>query len=303
MKKLQAFLLGVLLSVSAGLFAGLETVTYIDDFNTAWPLSSDPKSEGDNHLRNIKAGVVASFPNITGAMTSTQAELNILDGATVTTAEVNLLGGKTGTIWTSTNDGAGSTLDADLLDAQSSAYYLARVNHTGTIDAADIATGAVTTTGILDGTIASVDIATGGVASVDILDGTIASADIATNAVTGVEVNDNSLTSADIAANAIGQSELASGTVGSDHFDKTLTTTGSISVSAGTCTTVSSGVWMTAPSVGASGSQCYLQVNSGGWKGDQQRWAGGLVVSDGTNVRFCESTSASTCTVYYRKLD
>jgi len=33
-----------------------------------------------------------------------------------------------------TVDGAGSGLDADLLDAQSSAYYLARANHTGAMD-------------------------------------------------------------------------------------------------------------------------------------------------------------------------
>lgn len=36
------------------------------------------------------------------------------------------------TVWHAGNDGAGSGLDADLLDAQSGAYYLARGNHTGT---------------------------------------------------------------------------------------------------------------------------------------------------------------------------
>lgn len=43
---------------------------------------------------------------------------------TATAAELNLLSGKTGTVWTSTNDGAGSGLDADLLDALSSADFL-----------------------------------------------------------------------------------------------------------------------------------------------------------------------------------
>jgi len=52
----------------------------------------------------------------------------------------------------------------------------------GTIAAADIATGAVTSTGILDGTIAAGDIATGAVTTTGILDGTIANADISASA-------------------------------------------------------------------------------------------------------------------------
>lgn len=40
--------------------------------------------------------------------------------------------------WHAGNDGAGSGLDADLLDAQSGSYYLARTNHTGTQTASTI---------------------------------------------------------------------------------------------------------------------------------------------------------------------
>lgn len=43
-----------------------------------------------------------------------------------------------GTAWTSTNDGAASGLDADVLDAQQGTFYLARANHTGTQTAATI---------------------------------------------------------------------------------------------------------------------------------------------------------------------
>lgn len=57
------------------------------------------------------------------SVTSTAAELNILDGCTATATELNLLSGKTGTVWTSTNDGAASGLDADLLDGQHGSYY------------------------------------------------------------------------------------------------------------------------------------------------------------------------------------
>ncbi len=34
---------------------GIESGTKISDLNPAWPLGSDPKSEGDNHIRLIKA--------------------------------------------------------------------------------------------------------------------------------------------------------------------------------------------------------------------------------------------------------
>jgi len=39
--------------------------SYISDLNAAWPLSTDDVSEGDNHLRNIKAVLQASFVNAT----------------------------------------------------------------------------------------------------------------------------------------------------------------------------------------------------------------------------------------------
>lgn len=74
---------------------GLETGTYISDLVITNPTSSDPKSQGDDHLRLIKSTVKATFPNVTGAVTGTQTELNILDGATLSTAELNILDGVT----------------------------------------------------------------------------------------------------------------------------------------------------------------------------------------------------------------
>jgi hypothetical protein len=57
---------------------GLETATYINGLVTTNPTSSDPKSQGDDHLRLVKSTVKATFPNITGAVTPTQADLNVL---------------------------------------------------------------------------------------------------------------------------------------------------------------------------------------------------------------------------------
>ena len=49
---------------------GLETTfDNIDDLNTSWPLGSDPKSEGDDHIAGIKKSLKA---NVTGSATETR---------------------------------------------------------------------------------------------------------------------------------------------------------------------------------------------------------------------------------------
>lgn len=59
----------------------LETPTYISDFVAANPAAGDNRSEGDDHIRNIKAAILATFPAITGAVTGTHTELNLIDGS------------------------------------------------------------------------------------------------------------------------------------------------------------------------------------------------------------------------------
>ena len=68
---------------------GLETGTYISDLNSSNPVAGDPVNEGDDHLRLIKTTVKATFPSITGAVSSTHTELNLLDGVTSNTTELN----------------------------------------------------------------------------------------------------------------------------------------------------------------------------------------------------------------------
>jgi hypothetical protein len=80
---------------------GLEDLTgaskFIDDLVNTNPASGDSPSQGDDHIRGVKNVLVNSFPSITGAVTSTHTELNILDGVTSTTAELNILDGVTST--------------------------------------------------------------------------------------------------------------------------------------------------------------------------------------------------------------
>jgi hypothetical protein len=54
----------------------LETGTYISDLVATNPLSSDLKSQGDDHIRLIKSTLQATFPNIDGEVDRTPAQLN-----------------------------------------------------------------------------------------------------------------------------------------------------------------------------------------------------------------------------------
>lgn len=65
----------------------VESVTYISDLDDTYPAGGDSKSEGDNHIRNIKTGLSGTFPNFAGAaMTATEAELSKNAGVTPGTA-------------------------------------------------------------------------------------------------------------------------------------------------------------------------------------------------------------------------
>ncbi len=68
---------------------------YIDDLVSTNPAAGDNVSEGDDHIRGIKNVLKTTFPSIDGAVTATQAELNLLDGVTSTTGELNILDGVT----------------------------------------------------------------------------------------------------------------------------------------------------------------------------------------------------------------
>jgi len=44
----------------------VENVTYIDDLDPAYPDGADSMSEGDDHIRNIKKSIKATFPKVAG---------------------------------------------------------------------------------------------------------------------------------------------------------------------------------------------------------------------------------------------
>lgn len=61
----------------------VENPQYINGFNPAWPDGLDSKSQGDDHIRNIKAAIQRTFPNITAPVTATAADLNKVSGVGV----------------------------------------------------------------------------------------------------------------------------------------------------------------------------------------------------------------------------
>jgi len=76
-----------------------ETATYISQLVATNPVASDSVSVGDDHLRMLKTVLKTQFSGLTGttAISSSEAELNLMDGVTATTAELNILDGVTST--------------------------------------------------------------------------------------------------------------------------------------------------------------------------------------------------------------
>lgn len=67
----------------------LESTTYIDGLVSTNPTGTDARSQGDDHIRLIKAAIKATLPGLSGAVTSTHTELNLLDGVTSSTTKLN----------------------------------------------------------------------------------------------------------------------------------------------------------------------------------------------------------------------
>lgn len=92
---------------------GLETVTTIDDLVTTNPVgATDPKSEGDDHIRNIKVAVKAALGDDGSQITIKRP--TIITGGTVTTSKPVINGTQT---W---NDGS-VTFTADKINVTNSA--------------------------------------------------------------------------------------------------------------------------------------------------------------------------------------
>ena len=90
---------------------GLETGTYISDLVVTNPTSTDPKSQGDDHLRLVKSTLKNTFPNITGAMTVSHTVLNYTANLTSDAqTQINTKGAIAGQTWTGSHDYTSATI-------------------------------------------------------------------------------------------------------------------------------------------------------------------------------------------------
>jgi len=145
---IASVVLGTLIGITA--WAGLESGTYINSLVVTNPTSSDLASQGDDHLRLLKSTIKSTFPNLTGAVTPTQVELNYVDGVTSALqtqidAKLASSGYTAADVLTKllTVDGPGSLLDADTIDGVSSASFLSSASYT----AADVLAKLITVDG------------------------------------------------------------------------------------------------------------------------------------------------------------
>jgi hypothetical protein len=99
----------------------IESASFISDLNSSNPPGSDPVGQADDHIRLLKSVLKSTFPNLTGAVTSTQSQLN---GALVPTGCILMWSGATTSVPTgwalcdggtySKSDGSGSVTVPDL---------------------------------------------------------------------------------------------------------------------------------------------------------------------------------------------
>ena len=126
---------------------GLETGTYIDSLVTTNPASTDGLAQADDHIRLLKITLKNTLPNLSGAVSATQAELNVLDGITSSTSELNVLDGITATT-AELNFTGGVT--SSIQTQMNTKAPLASPTFTGTLAAptADITTANITTANV-----------------------------------------------------------------------------------------------------------------------------------------------------------
>jgi len=100
---------------------GLENATYIDGLVVSNPTGADDFRTADDHMRLIKLVLKNTFPNLTGPVTVTQAQLNALAGLTT----LGNFPSGTHMLFVNQNPPDGWTVDASVADK------LLRVNNTG----------------------------------------------------------------------------------------------------------------------------------------------------------------------------
>lgn len=83
----------------------LESGTYINSLNASNPASTDGLGQADDHLRLIKSTIKATFPNLTGAVTATQSQLNNTSSIPTALTDLGISDGSSGQFLTTNGSG------------------------------------------------------------------------------------------------------------------------------------------------------------------------------------------------------
>jgi len=84
---------------------GIESpINGIWSLDETWPLTTETRREGDDHLRLIKDAIKKTFSSVNAVVDCTDEELNILAGAIISTTELNYLDGITSNIQNQIDD-------------------------------------------------------------------------------------------------------------------------------------------------------------------------------------------------------
>ena len=108
----------------------LESGTYINSLNAANPASTDGLGQADDHIRLIKSAIKATFPNLTGAVTVTQNDLNGIGSIPSTLTDLGITDGSNGQVLQTNGSGTFSfiTLPTGSTDTN---YYVTGGSYSG----------------------------------------------------------------------------------------------------------------------------------------------------------------------------
>lgn len=177
----------------------LESATYIDGLVTTNPVASDAISTADDHLRLIKATIKATFPNITGPVTLTQAKLN------------DLLEKSGGTMTGNLTMGAGTVLAIQAPSADSHAttkLYVDTADNLRVLKTTTVTAGTGLTGGGDLSANRTISIASGGVGTAQLADGAVTSGKLAAGAVGSSQIAGGSITADKLANNSVTHAKL-----------------------------------------------------------------------------------------------